>query len=881
MADRVVLVDGSALIYRAFFAIPANFSTSGGLPTNAIYGFALMFRKILAGKTPRYGAVIWDAPGPTFRETTYPEYKAQRPRMDDNLRKQLPYIHELVDTHDFPSLKLQGYEADDLIGTLTRRALEAGHEVHIVSGDKDFAQLIGDTVRMVDTMRDITFDPEVVRKKWGVKPEQFVDLLALWGDKVDNIPGVPGIGMKGAAQLLETYGSLDGILEHVDELKGRKRTALEEHREQALLSRDLATIDCKVPLETTWEQLELPTVDGARVNAFYRELEFFSLIEGGTQVQERIDAADYAVVENLGELLILMENLPAGPIAVWGIADQPGPVHGALVGLALGLGSQKARYIPVLGEGGLGPAALKVLRMWLQDPERPKTCHNHRELWTLLSRHGVELRGCTFDTALASFLIDPTKNIPHRVDQVVRQWLHRSLQEAKTVTGSGKELLLFSQVELPTLGAWACHLAAAVWELPAVMGEDLDREGQRDHMLHHDLPLSVVLARMQVRGIRVDSAVLEGLQDEFAQRKEVVEARVHELAGHPFNIGSQKQLGEVLFDELKLPVIKRTKTGYSTNVEVLERLSGKHPIADEVIRWRSLAKLINTYTQVLRDAVSPVTGRVHATLQQTVGVSGRLISTDPDLQRTPIRTEDGKRIREAFVPRQGWVLISADWSQIELRVLAHVCGDPGLIRAFANKEDIHTTTAARIAGVKPSEVTREQRNLGKTVNFATIYGQGATALGQQLGIPRKEAEQAIATYFQVFSKVKTWKEQTVAKAYEQGFVETLLGRRRYIPELSSGQWAMRGYGERIATNTPIQGSAADLCKLAMLEIERRLAPMKTQMLLQIHDELLFEAPPDEVEAACALIREVMEKPCPLSVPLVVDIGTGPSWAAAH
>jgi len=568
MAHRVVLVDGSSLIYRAFFAIPANFSTSGGLPTNAIYGFALMFRKILAGRTPRFGAVIWDAPGGTFREQRYPDYKAQRPPMDDALRKQLPWIRRLVQVHGFPGLALQGYEADDLIGTLTQRALVQGHEVRIISGDKDFAQLVGDRVRMVDTMRDLTYDPEVVRKKWGVRPDQFVDLLALWGDKVDNIPGVPGIGQKGAAELLLRYGSLQSILEHVDELKGRKQTALLEHRDQALLSQELATIDCAVPLETTWEELELSPVDEEELNACYQELEFFSLIEGRSQVKERIDESDYAAIENLGQLLALMEELGGVErVGLWGVAEQPGAVQGELAGLALGLGPGRARYVPIVGEHGLGQTALGLLRPWLQDPARSKACHNFRDLWTLLVRHGVDLRGCDFDSALASFLVNPGKNIPHRLDQVVRQWLHRSLQESKDITGSGRSLKAFQQLSLETLAPWACHLAAAVAELPGAMAADLDREGQREQMQGHDLPLSVVLGRMQVRGIRVDSAVLEKLQQEFSERKDEVEQRVHELAGHPFNVGSQKQLGAVLFEELELPVIKRTKTGYSTNVE--------------------------------------------------------------------------------------------------------------------------------------------------------------------------------------------------------------------------------------------------------------------------------------------------------------------------
>jgi DNA polymerase-1 len=901
--ERVVLIDGSSMVYRAFFAIPGNFQTSRGLPTNATYGFALMFRKILAGRRPTMGAVIFDPPGPTARELAYPAYKAQRPAMPPELRQQLPWIDRVVAAHDFPSLRVEGLEADDVIGTLTRQARERGHEVHIISGDKDFAQLVDDGVRMIDTMRDVTFDAEVVRKKWGVPPAQFVDLLALVGDKVDNVPGVPGIGAKGAAELLEKYGSLDEVLAHIDELKGRTRKALEEHRDRALLSRALVTIDQRCTLPVSVEGLAIPEPDLARVDDLYRELEFYSLLrgeEGARDASPRRSAEDAhasagtdgprasasyesGVVTSLDELDDCIAELgeePASFVTLW---EEPSFVTGELVGLAFASASGRAHFVPLYGgEGALGDAALARLRTWLEDAGRPKITHDLRDQWTVWARRAVELSGVVFDTQLASFLIDPTKLIPHRLDQLVREYLHRAMPAEKALLGSGKSQRALRDVPLAELGPHACGLAKTVAELHAPLAARLAEEGQEANLRDESLPLARVLGRMQLDGIRVDPDDLGRVQVELESKKAAVEAQIYELAGHELNLGSTKQLAALLFDELKLPVVKRTKTGYSTDAEVLERLASEHEICALIVRQRALSKLIHTYTEVLRAAVCPATGRVHCTLQQTSGASGRLITTDPDLQRTPTRTDEGKRIREAFLPREGWVLISADWSQIELRVLAHFSHDPQLLEAFRRGVDVHRQTASQLFDVPPADVTAAQRNVGKTVNFATIYGQGATALAQQLGIPRVEAKAYIERYFERHEKVRTWLDATIAEAHRAGFVTTLLGRRRYIPELRSNNFNDRAYGERIAANTPIQGSAADLCKLAMLRIAEQLEArgMRTKMLLQIHDELLFEAPPDELGAAEALIRAQMELPYPLAVPLVVDLGHGASWAAA-
>jgi DNA polymerase-1 len=885
--ERVVLIDGSAIVFRAWFALPGSLQNSDGLKTNAIYGFANMFRKMFAGKTPSRGAVIFDAPGKTFRDEAYPQYKAQRPKMDPELKAQLPFIDRVVRANGFPILRVPGYEADDVIGTLAKQAVALGYEVQILSGDKDFCQLVDDQVRMIDAIRDITYDSELVRKKWGVPPAQFVDLLALMGDSVDNIPGVPGIGAKGAAGLLERFGDLETLLASTDQLKGRQQANLREFADQARLSRELATIDCAVPLDRTVDDLVLPPWDEPGVNALYTELQFYSLITEAARDELAGDAADadYGTVWLPAALPNFLDWLRgAEPVAVHPVFDVEGNPWSDLVGLAVTREAQTGWFLPLLGPGDhLGVDALEQLRPWLEDPAAPKVAHDWKRLWVGLQRRGIDARGCVFDVRLASFLVDPTRLIPHRLEQLCKDVLHRVLRPGKAVAGAGQKLVPFREVATAEVTDWACHLVSAVYEMWAPMAERLEDAGQTAQLLEHDLPLSYVLGAMEVRGVRVDAADLDALGIEFRAQRAAHEASVWELAGHEFNLGSPKQLGEVLFDELGLPVIKRTKTGYSTNAEVLERLAAKgHAIATAVLEWRAVDKLINTYTDVLSAAVM-ADGRIHTTFKQTTGATGRLITTDPDLQRTPIATPEGRRIRTAFVAEPGWRILSADWSQIELRILAHVSGDPALCEAFAHGWDIHARTAAGLFDVPRDAVTREQRSIGKTVNFATIYGQGATALGQILGIERGEAKGFIDRYFATYAGVHAWLERTKEEALRDGFVTTLLGRRRIIPELTSNSQMDRMTGLRIAANTPIQGSAADLCKLVMLAIPSRLreAGLRTAMLLQIHDELVFEAPESEVEPASAIVRDCMESVVPLAVPLVVDLGVGASWSEAH
>ncbi|CAN0042674.1 unnamed protein product, partial [Phaeothamnion confervicola] len=685
-------------------------------------------------------------------------------------------------------------------------------------------------------------------------PHQFVDYLALIGDKVDNIPGVPGIGAKGATTLLETYGDLKGVLANVEKLTGKTRKCLEEFHDQALLSQELATIDRFVELPLTLEDLRYTSPRVAELNELYRELEFYSLLNDGAkakQAQDESHSTSYGAQTD--QHTKPGKDVVAGLQVVWSGAAVDGNVAGVAVSSAPG----QAFHVE----------ALEDWREWLADPAQPKVVHDLRPTLVALHAIGFELKGAQ-DTRLASFLVEPTKVIPHDLSQVVKEYLQRTVAPAPK-DGSALE--------------HGCHLADLIGQVWPVLVARLQAANLWGEYIEHELPLAAVLAQMQSTGVKVDPLDMAKMGEEFRARLLEMEGKIFELAGHPFNIGSTKQLGTVLFDELKLPVIKRTKTGYSTDAEVLERLAPKAPIAHFLLEHRKLSKLINTYTDVLGQAIHDRSGRIHASYQQTVSATGRLISTDPDLQRTPVRTPEGVRIRQAFVAAEGCQLISADWSQVELRIMAHFSADPLLIEAFRLDLDIHRRTASQVFSVSVDEVTPAQREIAKTINFATIYGQGATALGQILDIPRKTALEYIESYFKAYAGVRTWLDNTIAEGHRDGYVTTLFGRRRYIPELSSRNQMERQTGERIAANTPIQGTAADLCKLAMLNISRHLREggLQAKIVLQIHDELVLEAPTAEVETVSALVRREMQEVYPLRVPLKVNLGSGSTWAEAH
>ena len=851
MAGRLVLVDGTGLIYRAYFALPSNLATKEGLHTNAILGFSTMFNKLLQRRSVEFGAVVFDPPGGSFRQQEYSEYKAQRDKAPDDLIEQLPWIDKVVEAYRFPILRVPGFEADDVIGTLAERARQAGHEVLIISSDKDFAQLIGEQVKMWETIRDVVYDRELVQKKWGVFPEKFIDYLALIGDKVDNIPGVPGIGAKGAQQLLDQYGNLQTMLEA--DVPGKNGKLLKEYKEQALLSQRLATIQTNVPLALELEDLRLNPPDPAVLNELHRSLEFYSLLKDGAR------SADAAAEEVQGGGVDYQNwdgsPLPSDRLVAVQLRWKGFPHQAELLGLAVSWAEKQGRWV--------SPQQVAQLDSWLRNPEIPKVVHDLRSQLVVLWRHGYDLNGAE-DTKPMSYLCEPTKVMPHELGHVAREYLQRTLSndDADRV---------------------ACQQADFILQIYPILKARLEELGLWETYRALDLPLAPVLARMQRDGVIVDPVDLEVLGKEFRARLADIEEKVYELAGHPFNLGSPKQLATVLFEELQLPVVKKTKTGYSTDAEVLEKLAPKHAIADQLLEHRKLAKLINTYTDVLSNALDPSTGRIHASLQQTNSATGRLISTDPDLQRTPIRTPEGVRIRQTFLAPPGHKLISADWSQIELRVLAHMSQDPLLLDAFLHDHDIHRRTAAQLFHVTEAEVTPPQREIAKTVNFATIYGQGATALAQIIRVPRKTAQEYIDQYFATYAGVRLWLDRTIEEGHRDGYVTTYLGRRRWIPELSSRNVMERQAGERIAANTPIQGTAADLCKLAMLNISRAMAAeaLNCRMLMQIHDELVFECVEDQVARASQLIAQHMQQVAQLSVPLKVNLGVGRSWAEAH
>lgn len=871
---RLLLIDGSNMLFRAYFAIPAHLSTSTGQPTNAVFGFVTMLNKLINKRVPDFAAVVFDPPGGSFRQRESADYKSNRERMPSDLSSQLGLIDRAVECFKFPVLRVPDFEADDVIATIAKRADALGHQVIIVSGDKDFSQLLNANVLMFDGMREIMYDPDLVRKKFGVAPELFVDYQALCGDKIDNIPGVPGIGSKTASKLLEQYGSLAGILENLPNIKGKTGALLEEHREQALLSRRLAQLDTDVELELDWEQFRYQSPDQAVLNGLFSELEFFSLLKSGEKDQARAneDQESMRMLEAPSQL----GEITAGAWALHLMAT-PRWFEFDAVGLALArVDGQEVLFAPF--DPGWAPAWADFFRAF----QGELVVHDVKALFRFFLQHGFTSGATFYDTQTTSYLVDPAKGMPHDLEKVAKLRLQRVLPQWDELLGKGRSARPLNQVPLTEAAAFSASWAIATAELHSALAPEV-ASLDISSLAATEVKLSRVLARMEVAGIKVDKPGLETLSEEFRQKLAGLQAEVFRLAGREFNVGSPKQLAEVLFEDLKLPVLKKTKTGYSTDAEVLEKLAKDHEVCRTLLDYRKFEKLITTYVDVLLRDIHPETGRVHTTFGQTVSTTGRLITSEPDLQRTPVKTEEGKRIRKLFQAPPGHQLLVADWSQIELRVMAHLCGDASLVDAFSKNLDVHRRTASQIFGKPEDEVTRSERETAKTVNFATIYGQGASALSQNLGITKKEAEAIIAKYFQAYSGVREWLDATVERARVTGQVTTLAGRTRTIPELFSKNFAVLQAGERMAVNTPVQGSAADICKAVMIAIDRELEArpaLRSRMLLQIHDELIFECPDDEVEEMTTLVRHQMEHAWALNVPLVVSIGHGPSWEDA-
>jgi DNA polymerase-1 len=886
----IFLIDGSAYIFRAYHAI-RSLSNSKGLPTNAVFGFTRMVIKLMEDRRPEYAVMLFDTKGPTFRHEMYPDYKANRPAMPEDLAIQIPLIKDVTRGFNLPLIEKTGFEADDLIGTLARLAEDAGFHVVMVTGDKDFVQLVTDRAVIWDPMKDKTIDKAGVYEKFGIEPQQMIDVMGLWGDSADNVPGVPGIGQKTALTLIKQFGSMEAIYEQVETItKKKQKENLINYRGQALLSRDLVTIDVNMPLEFDADRFRLTEPDNQQLARLFKELEFRQLQQsfGGTTESR---TKNYRPVQTHKDLLELVKRLEKEPcFALDTETTSKNPMQADLVGLSFAMQPDEAYYIPCAhedpGTGGQLSLAevLKWLKPVLENPAIEKIGQNIKYDWLVLNRYGVELNGVAFDTMLASYLINPSKRA-HNLDQIALDFLNHKTITYEEVAGKGKGAKTFSQVPLDKAVPYACEDADITLMAKNVLQPRLEKIGLTELFETVEMPLVPVLMRMEKRGINVDRDKLHNLSQSFADRLDELETDIYELAGEKFNIKSSQQLGRILFEKLKLPVQKKTrkKTGYSTDVNVLTVLARHHELPAFILEHRTLAKLKSTYSDALIDLINPDTGRIHTSYNQTVAVTGRLSSSDPNLQNIPIRTDEGREIRRAFIPRDGWELVSADYSQVELRILAHCSDDQILIQAFKDGEDVHARTAAEVFRASPEMITPELRRQAKAINFGIMYGMSPFGLSNQLDISQKMAKVYIDNYFDRYRGVRAYMDRTIAEATATKQTSTLMGRIRLLPEISSSNWNVRQFAERTAINTPIQGTAADLIKIAMIRIDSELIKrsLKTAMLLTVHDELVFEVPPEEIDSVTELIKTNMEGVWDLKVPLKVNIAKGYNWAEAH
>jgi DNA polymerase-1 len=918
---KLVLIDGHALAYRAYHALPDDLKTSKGELTNAVYGFTSMLLKVLQDEKPTHIAVTFDK-GPTFRHEVYTEYKAHRAKMPDELRAQMDRVRRVVQTLDIPIYEEEGYEADDLLGTLARQAGERGLDTLIVTGDMDLLQLVDEHTRVLTSRwrfsDTVIYDVEGVEERYdGLDPDQLVDYKALMGDKSDNIPGVYGVGEKTATKLLKRYQTLDGIYDHLEKVSTRFRNRLEEGRAEAFLSRQLARIVRDVPVSLDLEACRLRTFDYEEVLDLFHDLEFTSLIDRlpeprslqpagvahqlsmfgqGTPTAEPEqptsapgDVAQYEVIANEEGLRRLVARLEAAALlTVDTETTGVDPMQAQLVGIALTDGAERGYYVPVsapLGDPQLPLATvIEALRSLLSEAGIPKQGHNIKYDLIVLERHGGRIDNLAFDTMIAEWLIDPSSQSLGLKDLAWTR-LHERMKPITDLIGTGRDQVTMRQVPVRQAAPYACADVDMTHRLGSVLTSELKEKELWSLFTDVEMPLVPVLAAMEQAGVGFDVEQLERMSRNLAERLAEIEAQIHRQVGYTFNVNSTQQLSDALFKKLGLPSqgVRRTKTGhYSTAASILERLEDRHPVIELVLEYRTLSKLKSTYVDALPRLVNPDTGRLHTSYNQTGTVTGRISSSDPNLQNIPIRTEVGRHVRRAFVAERGWSLIAADYSQVELRVMAHVSGDEGLLGAFARGEDIHASTAAAILDIPLEQVTPNQRRLAKSVNFGLSYGQTAYGLAQATGLTQPEAEDFIATYFERFPRVRQYIERTKRLAARQGYVETLLGRRRYFPELQPGSKAShyaRQAAERMAINAPIQGTAADIIKIAMIRLHQALEErgLRSRMILQVHDELIVEAPEDEAEAVAPMMCEIMENAFQLDAPLEVDLKAGQNW----
>lgn len=916
-----VLVDGSSYLYRAYHAnFRLGLSNSAGEPTGAMYGVLNMLKSLLKEVNPTHIAVVFDAKGKTFRDEMFEQYKSHRPPMPEDLRQQIQPLHQMIEALGLPLLIVEGVEADDVIGTLAKQASAAGREVLISTGDKDMAQLVDDKIMLINTMTNTLLDREGVIEKYEVPPELIIDLLALMGDSSDNIPGVPSVGNKTAVALLQGLGGIADIYSQLDKvadlpIRGAKKLAdkLLAGKEDADLSYKLATIKTDVPLDVTFEQLTLQPENRDQLIEYYARYEFkrwlnellnenavstaqnSSTMVKATPSREiqssaiKVDRSRYQTILTEEQLQQWREKLSnASLFAIDTETNSLNYMQAKLVGLSFALENGEAAYLPLQHHYLDCPqqlswkTVLAALKTVLEDPNIKKVGQNLKYDLTILARHGVELQGVVYDTMLESYTLDSTGR--HNMDDLAKRFLHHDTIHFEDLAGKGKGQLTFDQIEIDKAAEYAAEDADVTFKLHQVLWPQLNQTPSLVKLFTEvELPLSQVLARMERNGVLIDSDLLYQQSQEINARLIQLEQQAHQLAGQAFNLASTKQLQEILFGKLGLPVLKKTPKGApSTNEEVLEELAYEHELPKLLVEHRGFSKLKSTYTDKLPQMIDPNTGRVHTSYHQAVTITGRLSSSDPNLQNIPTRSEEGRKIRQAFIAPQGFKVVAADYSQIELRIMAHLSADAGLAYAFSHGLDVHRSTAAEVFDVPLEQVTSQQRYRAKAINFGLIYGMSAFGLARQLQIPRNEAQTYIDRYFHRYPGVKQFMNDIQEKAKQQGYVETLLGRRLYLPELKSSNGMRRKAAERVAINAPMQGTAADIIKKAMIDIDRFIADKNDiRMIMQVHDELVFEVKEDKVEYYEKIIKDMMENAVKLSVPLIVEVNFGDNWDQAH
>lgn len=878
MEKRLIIIDGNSIINRAFYALP-DMSNSEGLKTNAIFGFVRMMFKIIEDYQPTHMSVAFDKKAPTFRHKQYADYKAGRKKMPDELAQQLQPLKDLLDKFNINRLELEGYEADDLIGTVARLGEENDFKVYIVIGDKDAIQLASHKTTTLITKKGVgeveEYNYDSVLERYEMTPTQFIDLKGLMGDKSDNIPGVPGVGEKTGIKLLKQYSTIENLIEHTDELKGSIKKKIEENKDLALMSKELATIITNVPIEVKLEDLEYGDYNKDDVVEKFKEFGFTSLItklldiEGGeTTIKEEIDLK----IEHLDNVEDFIKKAEENKKVIIDVIGKEGNIlDKRVLYVFLSLDGNEIYYV--------NEDELPQIKTLLSNPEIKKHGYDLKEDYILLKPYEIELNSMDFDITIAEYLIDSKSSTSYECSAIAMKYLTRKIKSKEDLLGKGAKAKKFDEIEFDELSAYIGDILNTVNGVYPKMEENL-KETEMDGLFYHvEMPLVEVLGSMEYIGMKVDKDQLNELKEKFTTIINELENEIFELAGEPFNINSPKQLGVVLFEKLGLPVIKKTKTGYSTNAEVLEKLRDKHEIIDKITEYRQIVKLNSTYVEGLLKIINPKTGRIHSSFNQTITTTGRISSTEPNMQNIPVKTEMGRDIRKVFVADDNCKLVDADYSQVELRVLAHMSGDENMIDAFKHGEDIHSKTASQIFDVDIKDVTSKQRIEAKAINFGIIYGKTDFGLSQDLNIPVATAKAYIDSYFNKYPKIKEFMDEAVESATETGYATTILNRRRYIPEIKASNFIVRNQGKRFAMNAPIQGSAADIIKVAMVNVYNKLKEnnMKSRLILQVHDELIVEAVDEELEMAEKIVREEMENAQSMDVKLDVDLNTGDSW----